>query len=98
MAYTIGYDIVVDEEDCEEMGKEYETMAQTFEQKLIDYLASLDRILEGAVKSGQVADNLALFQQEVKGLQKKVEEISKTAKEKATSFGTAVDEADKELF
>ncbi|MBC2292912.1 hypothetical protein HCC36_06660 [Listeria booriae] len=98
MTYKIGYDIVVNEEDCEKMGKEYETMAQTFEQKLTDYLASLDHILAGAVKSGQVAGNLALFQQEVKGLQKEVEEISKTAKEKATSFGIAIDEADKELF
>ncbi|MBC1502221.1 hypothetical protein [Listeria booriae] len=98
MAHTIGYDIVVNEEECEEIGKEYETMAETFEQKLTDYLASLNRILAGAVKSGQVADNLALFQQEMKGLQKEVEGISKTAKEKATSFGSAVDKADKELF
>lgn len=98
MTYKIGYDIVVNEEDCEDMGNDYSLMAETFEQKLSDYLSSLDRILAGAVKSGQVADNLMLFQQEVKGLKKEVEEISKTAKEKATGFANAVDEADKELF
>lgn len=98
MTYKIGYDIVVNEEDCEAIGKEYETMAKDFEQKLKDYLASLDRILAGSVKSGQVADNLALFQQEVKGLQKEVEGISQAAKEKTISFGTTIDEADRDLF
>ncbi len=98
MGSKIGYDIIVNEDNCKQIGETYMSYAEAFEVKLENYIASLDRILDGAVKSGKVANNLEIFSGECKNLKTMLNQMSEEAKNEINSFVADIDAADKELF
>ena len=45
MSFSIDYDIVVNDDNCTDLSKEYSSLAGQLEEKLSKYLGSLERIL-----------------------------------------------------
>ncbi|MBC2177784.1 hypothetical protein HCB27_14275 [Listeria booriae] len=98
MTYKIGYDIVIDDENCNDVGKEFTTIATSFENKLKNYLDSLDRVLEGAVKAGAVSNNLKDFQTEANTLSELLEDINEEITDTIKTFVSDMDKADNDLY
>ncbi|WP_088815541.1 MULTISPECIES: hypothetical protein [Listeria] len=98
MTYKIGYDIVVNDDNCSDVGNEFTKIATSFEEKLKNYLDSLTRVLEGAVKSGEVASNLEAFQLEAKTLENILEGIHQEITETLKTFVSDIDTVDNDLY
>ncbi len=98
MAYDIGYDILVMDDNCNLIGAEYEKRAKKFESVLRTYQNNLQDILDRAVMDGALADNLKKFKEEAKTLQNEANSIAASAKECNKQFLTDMDAADSYLF
>lgn len=98
MTYKIGYDIVVEDSNCEELGDEFSQIATVFENKLGNYMDSLQRIVDGAVKSGRVATNLMAFKEEADQLTNLVDGIHREIKVNLSSFVEDMDQVDQGLY
>lgn len=98
MAYEIGYDIIVDEDNCDAMSKEYVKRAEKFEGVLAGFCEIIEDILATAVMEGALADNLAKYLEEVEKLKGEVLEIARQAKKCNDGFLTEMNAADSYLF
>lgn len=92
------YDLVVYDNEFEAMGEEYIKRAERFNEILEIYTASIKRILDEGIKSGQVHDNLNSFYETVEGLKDNVDDISKNAKKCLDGFIQDMDTADSYLY
>ncbi|WP_185427972.1 hypothetical protein [Listeria booriae] len=98
MTYKIGYDIVVNDDNCNDIGKGFTDIAIKFEDKLKNYLDSLTRVLDGAVKSGEVASNLEAFKLEAKTLENVLEGIHQEITSTLETFVADIDTVDNDLY
>lgn len=98
MAYGIGYDIVVNDDNCNAVGSEYADRAKWFENILERYDEILQEILDSAVMDGALADNLKKFRQEANALKNETASIAKAAQSSTHQFLADMDSADSYLF
>ncbi len=98
MAYGIGYDIIVDDDNCNAIGNEYVNRAKKFENALDQYNALLEEILDSAVMNGALSDNLKKFKEATKVLKNEANSIAQAAQGCTRQFLTDMNSADSYLF
>ena len=98
MANSIGYDIIVDDDNCVEWGLEIVRHGLNIETKIEQYTTSLDRIISNGITSGKVFDNLEQFNAAAKELKGIIKETSEIAKGYINEYVKEVDTADEYIF
>ena len=98
MADELDYDLVVYDDDCKEIGKDYKKLADEFNTYLNTYSQILDRVINSGIKSGKVHNNLVKFSEAVKGLNGQIDDLANTANECGNDFVSDIDEADSYLY
>ena len=98
MAYDIGYDVVVYDDNYNQLGQEYVNRAKRFEDVLNKYQQTLQEILDCAVMDGALADNLKNFMCEVTTLKNQAGGAAEAAKKCSKGFLADIDTADSYLF
>ncbi len=98
MAYTIGYDIIVNDENVEESGLEYEGRCDSLEENIKRYIILLSKIKNEGIKSGAASENLGRFLEEVNSLKGEAEILAEEMKQCREAFLQGIDEADCYLY
>lgn len=98
MAYNIGYDLIVNDENCRTIGVQYIKIAQEFEDRLNEYINILNSVTANAIRTGVVSDNLAEYKQCVEGFKNQLSEISEAANDILINFLVDMDAADSYLY
>lgn len=98
MPGDIEYDLIVNDENCEAIGKEYIRRAENFENMLSQYETILTKLLSDGIKSGRVHENLKLYSEAVATLKEEVNELATKAQSCNTGFITDMDTADSYLY
>ena len=96
--YDLGYDLVVVDEEYADLGSALGTMAESLEAKLKSYDESLSRVVDAAVKEGEVAENLAGFKSLVAALNGETRWLAKQGKQILSQYVKDIDRADKQLY
>lgn len=95
---TLGYDLIVNEE---ELQTELQRMCQraiTYEETLKQYAEILKNAVADSVVEGNIAENLKIFQMEVSNLQGEIGEIVNMIYGLTVYYQSAIDEADSYLY
>jgi len=98
MGFSIGYDLIVKDDDMSSLCGCYSELSQRFEEKLLAYSSSLDHVINAAIKSGKTAQNLLLFKNTVDTLKGEASELADVASSCVSSFVSDTDSADSYLY
>lgn len=98
MAYDIGYDIVVNDDNCNAIGNDFVNRAKRFENALDQYNALLEEILDTAVMEGALANNLRKFKEAANALKNEANSVAKAGQGCTRQFLTDMNSADSYLF
>lgn len=55
------YDLIIEDENCKEVGENYVKEATKFEDILKEYIRIMEEVVESGIPSGQVHENLKVF-------------------------------------
>jgi hypothetical protein len=98
MMISLGYDLVVEDDDFTSVGATLVQMADQFEQRVETYLACLQTVSEAAVRQGVVAENLAVFYQRVSQLKGEAGKLAVQIQACLAQYVSDIDRADKDLY
>ena len=98
MANSIGYDLIVHDDNCQALSNEYYKLGERFEEYINRYSDILNRVANDGIRSGQVHDNLLRFIESVNGLKNQGKELAINAEKCANEFLVDMDTADSYLY
>lgn len=98
MHETIGYDLVVEEEELQEELEQIYARAVNYEEALKLYCKLLKEIKEDSVMEGNTAENLKAFYAEVVQLKGDITEIAEQIYKTASYYQMEIDAADSYLY
>lgn len=98
MHETIGYDLVVEEEELQEELEQIYARAVNYEEALKLYCKLLKEIKEDSVMEGNTAENLKAFYAEVVQLKGDITEIVEQIYKTASYYQMEIDVADSYLY
>ena len=98
MSTSLDYDIVVNDDACQEAGLEYKEISNSFTNYLNTYSSILQRVLEQGILSGKVYNNLEKFFESVETLKDQLGDLADTANKSSSNFIEDMDKADSYLY
>ena len=98
MASSLCYDLVVHDDNCQELSREYYEFGERFEEYINRYSEILKSVANQGVKEGQVHNNLVKFIEAVDKLKKQGKDLSESAEKCANEFLVDMDTADSYLY
>ena len=98
MSTSLDYDIVVNDDACQEAGVEYKEISDKFTNYLNTYSSILQRVLEQGTPSGKVHNNLEKFFESVETLKDQLGDLADTANKSSSNFIEDMDKADSYLY
>lgn len=98
MSTSLDYDIVVNDDACQEAGVEYKEISNSFTNYLNTYSSILQRVLEQGIPSGKVHNNLEKFFESVETLKDQLGDLADTANKCSGNFIEDMDKADSYLY
>ena len=98
MRETIGYDLVVEEEELQEELEQIYVRAVNYEEALEQYCRLLKEIKEDSVIEGNTAENLKIFYEEVVQLKGDITKIAEQIYKTASYYQIEIDSADSYLY
>ena len=98
MSTSLDYDIVVNDDACQEAGVEYKEISDKFTNYLNTYSSILQRVLEQGIPSGKVHNNLEKFFKSVETLKDQLGDLADTANKCSSNFIEDMDKADSYLY
>ena len=96
--FSLGYDLIVQDDEFLDLGTAVLSMAEAFEAKLDAYRQSLARVTAGAIKEGVVADNLVRFEGYVTGLKWEATQLARQVDKVLRAYVSEIDRADRNLY
>lgn len=95
---TLGYDLVVEEEELQTQLQRMYEQASSYEDTMEQYLGVLQHAVVDSVTGGNTAENLKLFWAEAAKLQGEIGELVKMIYALTVNYQSAIDEADSYLY
>ena len=98
MYETIGYDLVVDEEELQKELEQIAMRAVNYEEVLKLYCRLLKMVKEEGIIEGNTAENLKTFDEEIKQLKGEITEITEQIYRLSICYQAEIDAADSYLY
>lgn len=98
MAYEIGYDIIINDDEIEMIKGEIIARAETFEENVKTLNEIVERIVAEGIKKGEISNKLSRFSGEVSNLTTHLRDIAKEVTTQSDNFLQDIDTADSCLF
>ena len=95
---TLGYDLVVEEEELQAQLQRIYEQASSYEETIGQYVKVLKHVVTDSVVKGNTAENLKLFWAEAAKLQGEIGELIKMIYALTVNYQSAIDEADSYLY
>lgn len=98
MSKGLNYDLVINDDDCQELGKKYFETSENLEVYFNLYSEILNRVASEGIKSGKVHENLLRFIEAIEILKNQGKDLGINAEKCAYDFLRDMDSADSYLY